>query len=139
MKFFFIGAIRGGRAKQPQQKEIMELLKNHGTLLSEHVGDETMPQHGETDLTKEEIYAREIAFLQSCDVVVAEVTMPSLGVGYLIAQGLQAGKRVICFYHGEDTYLLSAMIKGDTRIEVYPYQTTEDLKEICERIFSAPK
>jgi 2'-deoxynucleoside 5'-phosphate N-hydrolase len=135
MNFFFIGAIRGGRAKQPQFKTIVELLKQHGTLLSDHVADETMPQHGETDLTKEEIYAREMDHVNRCDVVVAEVTTPSLGVGYLIAEGLHAGKRIVCLYNGEDTYLLSAMIKGDPRIEIYPYQSTEELGEICARIF----
>lgn len=126
----FVGAIRGDRAHQPTYLEITTLLKKCGTLLSDHVADETISDYGETDLSKEAIYDREMESLKKCDVVVAEVTTPSLGVGYLIAQAVTAQKRVICLYHGEDTYKLSAMIKGSKDVKIYTYAQASDLEKI---------
>src|SRR3989338_7417229 len=107
MDIFFIGAIRGGRAHQPKYADIVALLKKFGTVLSEHIADETISDYGETDLSKEEIHAREIESLKKSDVVVAEVTTPSLGVGYLLGEAVRLGKRVIGLYCGEDTDKLS--------------------------------
>src|SRR3989338_5360937 len=113
MKIFFAGAVRGGRANQPHYVYITDTLKQYGTVISGHVADESISEFGETELTKEEIYSREIAALETSDVVVAEVTTPSLGVGYIIGLATSLGKKVVAFYSGENTLKLSAMIKGD--------------------------
>ena len=126
-KIFFIGSIRGGRIAQPQYVEIVEVLKQYGTVFSEHVADKSLGEYGETDLEKEEIHDREIEKLKESDVVVAEVTTPSLGVGYLISQAISLNKKVIALYSGEDTLKLSAMIKGDKNVKVHLYRTPEDL------------
>ncbi|HLD61206.1 MAG TPA: nucleoside 2-deoxyribosyltransferase [Patescibacteria group bacterium] len=130
MDIFFIGAIRGGRAHQPKYADIVALLKKFGTVLSEHIADETISDYGETDLSKEAIHDREMESLKKCDVVVAEVTTPSLGVGYLIAQAVNLKKRVVCLYHGDDTFKLSAMIKGDKNVEVHTYKNMGDIEKI---------
>ncbi|MCR4328106.1 MAG: nucleoside 2-deoxyribosyltransferase [Patescibacteria group bacterium] len=126
-KIFFMGSIRGGRVNQPHYAEIVEILEQYGTVLSEHVADKSLGEYGETDLEKEEIHDRELDTLHKSDVVVAEVTTPSLGVGYLIAQAIHLNKKVIALYNGEDTLKLSAMIKGNKNVGVYLYKTREDL------------
>lgn len=133
MKIFFSGAMRGGRERQPIYAEMIALLKHHGTVVSgEQIADQNISHYGETDVSKEEIHAREIRLLQGCDVVVAEVTTPSLGVGYVIARALEMQKRVVCLYEGENTYTLSAMIKGNAAVEVYTYRTMNDVARCLE-------
>ncbi|MEK7083833.1 MAG: nucleoside 2-deoxyribosyltransferase [Patescibacteria group bacterium] len=130
MNIYFAGAIRGGRAEQPKYEEFVRILKQHGTVCSEHVGDETISAYGETDLVAEEIHERELKVLEKSDVVVAEVTTPSLGVGYLIAQAEKMGKRILAFYHGQDSLKLSAMIKGNAHVDVHMYERLEDVERI---------
>ena len=76
------------------------------------------------------VHDRELDTLEKSDLVVAEVTTPSLGVGYLISQAINLNKKVIALYNGEDTLKLSAMIKGDKNIEICLYKTLEDVAEI---------
>ena len=135
MKIFFTGAIRGGRARQPNYAAIVKILRQYGTVLSEHVADETISEYGETDVSKEKIHDRELEALAKSDAVVAEVTTPSLGVGYLIAHASRLEKKIIALYNGEDTLKLSAMIKGDAHVTVYAYETLDDLQKTLNSAF----
>ena len=138
MNIFFIGSIRGGRADQPRYASIVKKLEQYGSVYSEHVSDETLSEYGETSLSASEILEREFDTLRKCDVVVAEVTTPSLGVGYLIACATSFEKKVIALYCGEDTLKLSAIIKGDPSVEVYTYKDEKDMENIFKKAF-APK
>ena len=129
LKIYFAGSIRGGRKEQPLYQQVVFLLKTFGHVHSEHVADETLSSFGETHLPKEEIHARELGRIQESDLVVAETTTPSLGVGYIVAKALELGKKVVCIYNGVYTDKLSAMIKGNEKIHVIQYTTVEELKE----------
>jgi len=130
LKIFFTGAMRGGRINQPQYDDIVEILEQHGTVFSKHVADKSFGEYGETDLEKEEIHNRELDMLEKSDLVVAEVTTPSLGVGYLISKAINLNKKVIALYNGEDTLKLSAMIKGNKNVKVHLYRTQKDVNTI---------
>jgi len=133
MTIYFAVAVRGGRAQQPTYASIVSVLKEQGhTVLNEHVVDEEISDYGETDLSKEQIQKREMERLSKADVLIAEVTTPSLGVGYLIANALEIHKRVVCLYQGEDAHKLSAMIKGDRRVEVITYRDTNELNDVLK-------
>uniref|UniRef100_A0A8C2Y0N5 2'-deoxynucleoside 5'-phosphate N-hydrolase 1 n=1 Tax=Capra hircus TaxID=9925 RepID=A0A8C2Y0N5_CAPHI len=45
------------------------------------------------------IHDRDLAWLQQADVVVAEVTQPSLGVGYELGWAVALHKPVLCLFH----------------------------------------
>ncbi|MEK7530338.1 MAG: nucleoside 2-deoxyribosyltransferase [Patescibacteria group bacterium] len=135
MKIFFIGSIRGGRANQPHYVSIVSALEKFGTVSPQHVSDEALSEFGETRLTGTEILERELAALATCDVVVAEVTTPSLGVGYLIGRATILNKKVIALHNGGDTSLLSGIIKGDSGVEIHTYKTDTDIDNILQEIF----
>ena len=82
MKIYFAGAIRGGRYDAKLYKDIITYLGNKGQVLTEHVGDQDLSNMGEKKDIDMAIHKRDIKWLQSADVVIAEVTTPSLGVGY---------------------------------------------------------
>ena len=129
---YFAAAITGGRMNQPHYAEIVEILEQYGTVFSKHVADKSLGEYGETDIGKEEIHARELERLTQSDIIVAEVTTSSLGVGYLIAQAVSQHKKVIALYNGEDSMKLTAMIAGDKNIDVRLYKTKEDVARIFD-------
>jgi 2'-deoxynucleoside 5'-phosphate N-hydrolase len=128
MNIFFTGSVRGGRTHQPQYADIVEILKEYGMVHSSHVSDDALSEYGETSLSSKEIFERELSALAKSDVVVAEVTTPSLGVGYLIAAASEQKKKIVALYKGTDTLQLSAIIKGDENLEVHTYETLEDIE-----------
>jgi hypothetical protein len=132
MNIFFTGSIRGGRTNQPKYALIVKALEQYGTVYSEHVQDEALSQYGETHLSAGEILERERAALEKCDVIVAEVTTPSLGVGYLIARASFLEKKIIALYCGKDNLKLSAIIKGDAMVEVRTYTVDDEIPRILE-------
>ena len=48
MKIYCAGAIRGGRADVALYLELVELLEDYGTVLTEHVADEQLTSFGES-------------------------------------------------------------------------------------------
>lgn len=124
MKFYFAGAIRGGRDKVNTYIKINELLKKYGTVLDEHVANPNV-NNMEKDFSLEEIYKRDINWIKECDIVVAEISVPSLGVGYELSYAERIGKPVICFY--ESGCRVSAMIGGNKYFKVFEYSDDNEL------------
>ncbi len=135
MKIYFAGSIRGGRQKAEDYKKIIQFLSLYGEVLTEHIGDPSLSSQGE-ERSCEEIYTRDIAWVDDSEVVVAEVTVPSLGVGYEIKHAEQANKKVICLYHNTGDGKLSAMIEGNKKLIVVIYQDLDDLFQQLTDLFS---
>jgi nucleoside 2-deoxyribosyltransferase len=127
MKVFFAGSIRGGRSMLLEYKQIIELLKKSGhDVVSEHVAS-SMLEEAEARLTDEEIFLSDIGFIDECDCLVADVTVPSIGVGYEICYAVSKGKRVVCVY--KEGTNASAMVLGNRRVTNVPYATMEGLEK----------
>ena len=129
MKIYFAGSIRGGRDDKELYLEIINYLKDYGEVLTEHVGDQSISTLGENDNKDNFIYKRDMEWLKECDFVIAEVTTPSLGVGYEIGRAIQFNKKVICLYRDTQDKRLSAMIAGNKNLKIINYKDFEDLKE----------
>ena len=135
MKIYFAGSIRGGRDDKELYFEIINLLKDYGQVLTEHIGDKDMPEAGEQNLTDEYIYERDLLWLESADAVVAEVTTVSLGVGYEIGR-VDGKKPILCLYREQEGKKLSAMISGNKKLCVRNYKTIEDVRTILKEFFN---
>jgi nucleoside 2-deoxyribosyltransferase len=132
MKIYFAGSIRGGRDDAALYQRIIARLTDYGEVLTEHVGSEGLTLTGERELSDEAIYRRDIAWLMEADVVVAEVSMPSHGVGYEIASAEAVGKPVLCLYRQSAERRLSAMLSGNSALQCVSYETDEDLWPILD-------
>jgi 2'-deoxynucleoside 5'-phosphate N-hydrolase len=135
MKIYFAGAIRGGREEVALYLELVEQLQAHGTVLTEHVADEQLRSDGEA-LDDRTIHDRDLAWLKEADCLVAEVTTPSLGVGFEIAKATEWGLRVLCLFRPSTGRILSALIAGSDRLTVREYQSPADVREIFEQYFT---
>ena len=138
MKIYFAGAIRGGRDDVALYGEIIGMLKNYGTVLTEHLGDTSITGTGQMGQGKsaEDIYSDDVAWLDESDIVIAEVTTPSLGVGYELGRAEAKGKRVICLFRTNAGRNLSGMVLGNPRFTVFEYETISDLLEVFVEIFT---
>jgi len=135
MRIYFAGSIRGGRSDWSLYREIIELLAAYGEVLTEHIGGSELSITGE-DLLDKEIHARDLDWLKSCDCLVAEVTRPSLGVGYEIGKATEWKKEVLCLYRRSVTPHLSAMIAGCDHVALQSYEDIEELKPFFARYFN---
>lgn len=125
---YFAGAIRGGRADADLYRQLVAFLSGFGVVLTEHVGDEVLLLD-EHDLRESEIFARDMGWLKEADVVIAEVTTPSLGVGYELGIAQHLGKRILCLFRDGEQRSLSAMVAGNSCFQVAEYQ---DFSEACD-------
>ena len=132
LKIYFAGSIRGGRADAALYAELITYLQTKGEVLTEHIGIPDLTANGEAGLSDLDIYNRDMTWLLSSDIIVAEVTHPSLGVGFEIAKATSAGKRVLCLYRTEPDKRLSAMIAGCNDVTVASYQTLNEAKHIID-------
>ena len=130
MKIYFSGSIRGGREDADIYRQIIDYLQDFGHVLSEHIGDSSLDSVGESQINDQDIHDRDIELLLESDIVIAEVTNPSLGVGYEIAKAIEYKKKVICIYRKKGNKRISAMILGSPDIISLEYQDIESLKKI---------
>ena len=133
MKIYFAGSIRGGRDDLDYYIEIINYLKNFGIVLTEHIGDATLTSFGENNTTDKLIHDRDMDWLLNSDVMVAEVTNPSIGVGYEIGRAIENGKKVICLYRKKEGKRLSAMIAGSNELILEKYSDIESAKKIINK------
>lgn len=138
MKIYFAGSIRGGRQDAALYHKIVQELSEHGEVLTEHVADTELGILGQ-DIGDRKIHDRDLDWLKSSDYLVAEVTTPSLGVGYEIGKAAEWGKPVLCLYRPIEGCALSAMIAGCHAVTLKEYQSAAELKQIFEDTFAPAK
>ncbi|MBU3968506.1 MAG: nucleoside 2-deoxyribosyltransferase [Euryarchaeota archaeon] len=130
MKIFFAGSIRGGRQLVPTYQYIIRFLKSRDfTVISEHVAAEGL-EKVEAKMTEQEIYEKDANWIEESDRVVAEITVPSIGVGYEICHAARHKKPVLCVY--QEGTNASAMVLGNSTgyVTAKSYSDKNQLEEI---------
>lgn len=84
------------------------------------------------------VYERDVAWMRSADALIAEVSVPSHGVGYEIGYALELGKPVLCLH--EQGRAVSKMITGNPHpnltVSAYqdPIQAADLTREFVSRL-----
>jgi nucleoside 2-deoxyribosyltransferase len=115
-------------------RKVIRYLGTFGDVLTEHVGDSSLAV--EDGLTDQQIHVRDMDWLLSCDRMVAEVTTPSLGVGYEIGRAIERGKPVLCLFRLQEGKKLSAMIAGSTDLTLCNYSKLAEAKAVIYAFFN---
>ncbi len=134
-KVYFAGSIRGGRVDATLYHRIIEYMQLTDIVLTEHVGSSTLNLIEQGRSRDALIYDRDTAWLRECDVVIAECTCPSLGVGYELAYAEHLGKPIHIFYNKSKTQL-SAMLTGDPYFQIHPYEKEEVIFDTLKDILT---
>ena len=125
-KVYFAGSIRGGRVDADLYKRIIQYIQREHIVLTEHVGDLSLSKTEGLKDRDVAIYEQDTAWLRESDLVIAECTTPSLGVGYELAYAEALGIQVHIFYNKSRT-TLSAMLTGNKYFHIHPYRNEEDI------------
>lgn len=133
MKVYFACSIRGG-GDTSNYLTILSILKACGTEVLSEIFVHDAIQLGGSPLPSKQIYQRDIAMLHKSDIVIAEVTNPSLGVGYELAYAEKLGKPVLCLFDRTSQKNLSAMIAGNDYFKIKKYSTDLEIAT-CIREF----
>ena len=133
MKIYFGGSIAGGRKYLATYQKMVGYIRELGHIvLTEHI---IHPQvlDMEKRFTPSEIYTRDIEWIEECDCMIAEVSNPSLGVGYEICYALRIHKPVLCLY--EKGVFLTRMLVGNTSegLVVKDYESEGGWKETAKQ------
>jgi nucleoside 2-deoxyribosyltransferase len=131
MNLYFSCSLTGGRNDEQIYGAIVaHLLRlGHEVPTSHLAHPEVMAL--EQVVEPAEVYRRDIAWIQACDALVAEVSTPSHGVGYEIAVALSLAKPVLCCHRRGAR--VSKMITGNDSpgLTVFSYG---DVTEIMNAI-----
>jgi len=144
-KIYFAGAIRSSRDDVALYLEIVKHLRTHGKVLTEHIADKGLTLMGEDGLSDIFIHDRDFNWLLESNVVVAEVTKASLGVGYEIGRMVERNlwvpesqrKHILCLYRPQVDRRLSAMIAGCRDLRSIEYQDLEQAKREIDIFFNS--
>jgi nucleoside 2-deoxyribosyltransferase len=127
MNIYFSCSITGGRKDEKTYQRIVNyLLKNGHKVPTAHLALPGVLED-ESDLNAVDVYQRDMKWVRNCDVLIAEVSTPSHGVGYEIAAAIYLGKHVMCCYHADKK--ISKIISGNTstNVRVLAYKSENEL------------
>jgi len=111
MQIYFSGAISGGRDDLSVYQHIVGHLQATGLIVpSTHVADPAVLSR-ESSVSPRDVYQRDIGWIEQSDAMVAEVSTPSLGVGYEVGYALHIAKPVLCLHRRG--LFISKMITGN--------------------------
>ena len=121
---YFCGSKMGGRQDEVLYNILFKKLDRYGDVIQPFDPEKGINQIGSRREHRLSMHDRDVALLTMCDVMVAEVTHPSLGVGYEIGRAVELGKPVLCLYRPLPRKKLSGMLRGmdnKDHLRVYDY------------------
>jgi nucleoside 2-deoxyribosyltransferase len=130
MKIYFACSITGGREFEKNYQALTSFLLDEGyEVPTAHLAESNILEL-ERVVNPSDVYARDVDWIQSSDILIAEVSVPSHGVGYEIGYALNLGKPVLCIY--QEGKAVSKMISGnpDPLLTMKAY---EDISQALEK------
>ena len=128
MNIYFACSITGGREFESVYQEIVAALAQDGHQIPTAHLAESGVGAVEAGIDPLKVYARDVDWIRASDVLIAEVSVPSHGVGYEIGFALGIGKPVLCVYQAGRK--VSKMITGNPDVQVQVYQDSADATRV---------
>jgi len=140
MKVYFGFTVAGNRSSLEAAKRIVGVLQSMGhEVLTSHLVREDAWE-ADRSVAPQEIFARDMKWLEQCDLFVAEVSGSSFGLGFETGYLLGATtKRTILLYQREVERTISLLITGNTHPNcvLIPYSKLEELEVLVRKAVPA--
>ncbi len=138
MNIYFACSITGGREFESVYQVITQALSEDGHVVPTAHLAETGITTQEAVIEPFDVYQRDVNWIRACDVLIAEVSVPSHGVGYEIGFALGEGKPVLALY--QQGRKVSKMITGNpnTNLCVMSYESSDHAVILIREFLSDP-
>ena len=125
MNIYFCGSMTHSQEKVEFYNELINYIKKYGTVLNEFVGEKIVK------IDNLDIYNRDTNNLKNADILIADVSVVSTGVGFELgyADLLDINSLII---YDENYPLPSGLILGNPKFKISSYKTIEDAKLIVD-------
>jgi len=104
------------------------------TILTKHLLDDNI-ETAESALSERQVFDRDIEWLEACDLLIADASGSSFGVGfevgYVLGRSDRTNQRVLLLYRADRAAAISRLIVGlsHPRCEVIAYQDPAHLAQ----------
>ena len=133
MQIYLACTVRGDRGAVAGLRSLVAALESAGhTIVTKHLLDDNVDS-AESALTERAVYERDIAWLEACDILIADASGSSFGVGfevgYVLGRAERTDQRVLLIYRADRRTAISRLIAGNghPRCEVLKYENPEEL------------
>src|ERR1700692_2191895 len=133
MKIYFGFTVAGDRSAIDTARKVVQLLEDLGhQVLTRHLVDDDA-WDADRRISAQDVYRRDMAWLEQCEIFIAEVSGSSFGLGFEAGYLLGAtNKRVILLYLRELEHKVSLLIRGNLHANctLVPYAAVEEAEEV---------
>jgi nucleoside 2-deoxyribosyltransferase len=133
MQIYLACTVRGDRGAVAGLRALVAALESAGhTIFTKHLLDDNV-EGAESALSERAVYERDIEWLEACDVLIADASGSSFGVGfevgYVLGRSDRTDQRVVLLYRADRRDQISRLIVGNAhpRCRVVPYETGVEL------------
>ena len=139
MTIYLACTVRGDRGGVLAGRAICERLQRHGhRVLTTHLLADNV-ETAESQITETEVFRRDLEWLAACDLLVAEASGSSYGVGfevgYVLGRAATSGQRVILLYDTARRNQVSRLITGNdaAACTTFGYGSIEELTAFIDK------
>lgn len=135
MRIYLACTVRGDRGGVEAGRAIAQRLQDlgHEVLTMHLLADDV--DSAESQLTENQVFRRDLEWLSACDVLIAEASGSSFGVGfevgYILGRAPKTGQRAILLYDRNRRGAISRLITGncDDGCATFGYASIPELVE----------
>jgi hypothetical protein len=133
MTIYLACTVRGDRGAIAAARAVADVLEQYGhSILTRHLLNDDV-EGAEAGLTERAVFERDMRWLTEADLLIAEASGSSYGVGfevgYVLGRAAESSQRVLLLYDVARRGAVSRLITGIShpRCTVSPYSDTQDL------------
>jgi nucleoside 2-deoxyribosyltransferase len=142
MNVYLACTVRGDRGGVSAGRVICDRLQRDGhQVLTSHLLDDNVDA-AESLLSEEAVFRRDLDWLSECDVLVAEASGSSFGVGfevgYVLARAHETGQQVVLLYDRTRRELISRLVVGNIHpaCTTFGYGSLDELRAFLDERFA---
>jgi hypothetical protein len=143
MNVYLACTVRGDRGGVAAARLLCEAAERHGhAVLTKHLLCDDADAE-EASLGERAVFERDLRWLEAADLLVAEASGSSFGVGfevgYVLGRAAHTGQRALLLYEEARRPLVSRLIAGNVHdaCTTYAYRDVADLRQFAEAYFAA--
>ena len=143
MIIYLACTVRGDRGGVLAGRAICQRLQQHGhEVLTTHLLADNVNE-AESALSEADVYRRDLEWLSRCDVLVAEASGSSYGVGfevgYVLGRAQATGQKVVLLYDTARRHAVSRLITGncDENCTTLGYSSIDEIVAFIDSRFGS--